>query len=704
MRAPLSVMALTALMAIGPIPLSMARAQTAPTEQKPAAPAATRYYAVTLVTAFAPIQDVSAAQKQFPGLRVYVSRGKIGKLDAYRLRVGFFTDPAAADALKKKAIGAYPYAWVTEIPASEYARVTGDSKRAQPPKPAAAPLAATPALPAPAPRAAAAPAPNNPEVDRIAAPLLSTGREALTRGDNAAAIAAFDQLLRLPPNKYTPDAQELAGLAHERNGEIETARAEYRAYLQLYPEGEGAERVRQRLAALTAVAPTPALRAPARKETNETTVYGGLSQYYYHGASKIETTTTTPTTVDQSTLSLTDQKALVSNLDLTYRTRSENFDNRIVFRDTSVNNFLPGQDDRNRVNAAYYEVKSRPHDYLLRLGRQPGYSGGVLGRFDGALAGYAVLPKWRVNAVAGKPVDDWSIDTSRHFYGLGLDMGTFVEHWGGSVYTIKQIADGVIDRQAVGGELRYFDPKKSVYTLLDYDTAFNALNIALLQANWTMQSGTAFNLLADHRKSPALQLTNALIGEPTTSISTMLQTRSYEELKQQALALTATSDLYLLGVTQPITTQWQIGGDVRMWRISSTTGTVNQPAIPATGDVYAYTLQAIGTGVFARRDISVFSYTLIDAPTYNGHSASVTNRSRFTDKWALDTAVRWYKQTDQQGVTLTRLTPTLRVTYQWGERIALEGEIGVEDSTVKSSTTEDVTRRNYWSLGYRWDF
>jgi hypothetical protein len=82
----------------------------------------------------------------------------------------------------------------------------------------------------------------------------------------------------------------------------------------------------------------------------------------------------------------------------------------------------------------------------------------------------------------------------------------------------------------------------------------------------------------------------------------------------------------------------------------------------------------------------------------------VTNRSRLTDKLTLDAALRWYRQHDQLGVTLTRLTPAVRLTYQWREHVALETEIGIEDTTTKSSATEDVQRRNYWSLGYRWDF
>jgi tetratricopeptide (TPR) repeat protein len=626
--------------------------------------------------------------------RLYIARRADGIRKRYLLNLGFFARRVDAETARKLLLSDYPSAAVVGVTREEESESAKTAIGAPP----------TPMSVTPFPAGSKANVATNPDADRDAAPLMSQAREELTRGENAAAIAVLDKLLRLPPNRFSQDAQEYIGLAHQRNGEIGPARKEYELYLRLYPDGEGADRVRQRLAALTTATAAAPLKAPTRKEETQTLVYGGLSQYYYHGASKIETATFTPTTVDRATLSQADQSSLVTNLDITHRTRTEDYDNRIVFRDTRFDNFLPGVSNDNRLNAAYYELKNRKHDYMLRLGRQPGYGGGVLGRFDGLSTGIAVSPKWHVNVVAGEPVDWWSIDSRRYFYGFSVDAGTFAEHWSSSLYTIKQMVDGVVDRQAVGTEIRYFDPRKSVYTLLDYDTAFKTINTALVQANWTVGTATVFNLLADHRKSPALQLTNALIGESTTSIDTLLQTRSYDELKQQARDLTATSDLYLLGVTHPLSTKWQVGGNVQQWRISATQGSATQPPTPDTGNVHMYTLQAIATGFFARRDITVASISLIDAPNYNGDSASITNRARITDKWTLDTALRWYRQQDNLGTRLDRITPTFRAGYQWSDRVTFEAEIGIENSTTQTATTDDVSRRRYWSLGYRWDF
>src|SRR5262249_45043962 len=71
--------------------------------------------------------------------------------------------------------------------------------------------------------------------------------------------------LRYPENRYSAEAQELLGLARQRNGQPDAARAEYEDYLRRYPRGEGHERVQQRLAGLvTASGESDArLRAPA---------------------------------------------------------------------------------------------------------------------------------------------------------------------------------------------------------------------------------------------------------------------------------------------------------------------------------------------------------------------------------------------------------------------------------------------------------
>ena len=80
--------------------------------------------------------------------------------------------------------------------------------------------------------------------------MLAQGKEALARQDYDSAIALLNRILNLPPNGASQEAQELIGQVREALGSNDRARAEYQLYLKLYPDGDGAARVRERLAAL----------------------------------------------------------------------------------------------------------------------------------------------------------------------------------------------------------------------------------------------------------------------------------------------------------------------------------------------------------------------------------------------------------------------------------------------------------------------
>lgn len=674
--------------------------------------AAKTYYAVTLSTSSVPV-STRKASAEFPNQVVYLARVTENGKELFFIRAGFFTSPAEAAVFRNKARSLYPDASITRVPETEYQAIPGAAKSAPAAKtttPAIAPKAPDAAIvtvpvapPLPNSTATPATATAGGNVEDRANTLMGQGRDALAKGNNIQAIRAFDQLLRLPPNRFSQDAQEFIGLAHERNGEIAAAKVEYTLYLKQYPQGEGADRVRQRLANLeTTKQSVPEMKEVRKKEEpSQRIVYGSLSQYYYHGASQIETTTTG--TAEKATLSLTDQSALVTNLDLGERFRSQQYDNRVVFRDTHTKNFLPNQEDRNRVNAAYFEIKDRQADYTVRTGRQPGNSGGVLGRFDGVLFGYGLAPQWRLNAVAGTPVEI-GMASKKKFSGLNVDMGTFAEHWGGSAYVIHQTVDGVPDRQAVGGEVRYFDPKLSFYSLFDYDTLFHELNTFLFQTNWQSASSTTYNLLLDRRMSPTLQTSNALIGQPLPTVEELRKTMSEEQIRRQAKALTPITDLFMIGATHPFNGKWQLGGDIRLSRTSSTEGAGAQPATENSGSTITYSLQAIGTGILLPRDIAVFNFSHINSKTFNGQSFGVSNRSILRDKWTLEPSLRYYQQEDNLKTKLTRVSPTIKLGYKWKESVTLEVEAGMEKTETRSSTQVEDSTRTFYSLGYRWDF
>ena len=579
-----------------------------------------------------------------------------------------------------------------------------------PPAPIAAirPTVAAPApIPAPPPPAVTAPLPpptSTAEVEARAAELMADASAALNSGHNAIATERLNQLLMLPPNRQSQQAQELVGLARERAGETTKARAEYELYLRLFSDGEGAARVRARLAALGSPAAPPAPRpdrAPVRAVT------GTLSQYYYGGRTKVDTVFNTPTTPDRSSFTSTDQSSLVTNLDLTLRSRSESSDTRFVLRDTNSWSFLDTTPSYNRLNAAYYDYRGLQNSFAARVGRQTGLSGGLPGRFDGAIAGLGIAQKWRVNAAAGAPVEYPAIDSKRRFWAANLEFENLGDAWSGNFFYVDQSVDGVFDRRAVGNETRYFRDGASLFSLLDYDTSYGEWNITMLQGTWQTEGRTTLNLLYDRRKAPLLTTTNAIIGQPTTSISTLLQSLTLEQVRQQAVDVTATATQALIGFTTPLSTKWQAGADARLTNVGPLPAVVVNgipiPAQPATGNIYSYGIQAIGTNLYSSRDTNVFSATYVNAPTQDGYQLAYNNLSLVAARWTVEPSLRYYTQKDAQDVKLDRWTPGLRLTYRVRDNVALESEFTWEKTRTVGPASRDDVNRGFFYIGYRWD-
>lgn len=662
----------------------------------PAQPSAPARYLVRLAS-FRSVEEMRGASPvpaEFSQYQVQVSQARRNGRTEYDLLLGYFPTETAAKNAQARLKGRFPRAEVVDLGAAPETAVAA----APPPKPAAKPAA-------PLPPVAAAPAIASADVEAKAAALAGEARQALEAGKPDDAIGKLNALLRLPPNSQSRDAQELAGIARERAGEADKARAEYELYLKLYPEGEGAARVRGRLAAL-GTAPERAAAAP-RARPPLSLLTGTVSQYYYGGRTKVESVFNTPTTPDTSSFTATDLSSLVTNIDLNYRYRNESSDMRFVFRDTDTHTFLEGQHSVNRLNAAYFDYRGLQNPWSLRLGRQNGLSSGLPQRFDGVLAGYGFAPKWRLSASAGAPVEYPEIDTRRQFGGLSLEFENLRDAWSGDVYAIQQSADGLLDRQAVGTEIRYFDARTTLFSQLEYDTSFEEWNVGMLQATWQSEGGTTLNFLVDKRRAPALSTTNAIFGQPTTSLAELNRFLTEAQLRQLAADVTATATQALLGFTTPVSKKWQVGADVRLTNVGPLPEVVVNgivfPATPATGDIYAYDAQLIGTNLYSTRDTTVFSASWYDAPTYTGYLASVTNLSGIGARWTVEPALRYYSQTDQQQVTLERWLPTLRLTFMARENVALEAEFSWEATVTTGPASRDETTRGFFYLGYRWN-
>jgi tetratricopeptide (TPR) repeat protein len=535
--------------------------------------------------------------------------------------------------------------------------------------------------------------------------LMKQAQEALAKQDNDTAVSSLNKLLSLPPNDYTEGAQEWVGVARERAGQYDKAKTEYDLYLNLYPQGEGVLRVVQRLAGLSGKASGPGIvEATERKREARWTTFGSVSAHYYFGKSKIDSTTTFNQASDTQSTTITDQSMLIGTEDVSARYTSDELDGRMVFRGNETKNFLSGQPSQTRISSLYGEIKGRKQDFMLRAGRQSSNGGGVLGRFDGIAASYGDAAYLRTNAVAGR-ISDYSDSKAPSFFGAGVDSGNY------SLYGINQTAEGVLDRRAIGAEWRYYEDKTSAYALLDYDVNFKALNAAQLMGN-VNAFDASINFMVDHRKTPSLSIRNALYGANTSSIAVLQQAMSANALRDLALARTATSNMGQVGITKPLSSKWQVGGDLRVTNITGTDAsgtTLISPAgylaaNPGRGAEKSISAQLIGAGLMKAGDIWTFSATVNTGSTVKGNTFYMYNHTDVRGGWGLDSSLQLYKQTDQYNAVTTRVSPMVRGTYRLADRLTFDADCGLEITNNEGAQVTTKTTRIFGSAGLRWDF
>lgn len=389
-----------------------------------------------------------------------------------------------------------------------------------------------------------------------------------------------------------------------------------------------------------------------------------------------------------------DQSTLINVLNVNARMRDRRYDNRAVLS-ADYNYDRLTHDDDSRVASAYGEIKDRELGYTARLGRQPGVSGGLFS--------YSVSPTVGVNVVAGTPVDKVAPKSDRTFYGASVDLGRVGGGLSANLYYLHQDIDGLTDREAIGTEVRYFQNGASVFGLLDYDTSYRELNIFLVQGNWTSAAGAVYNLLLDYHKSPPLQTSNALIGETAGSIEELLATQSGDQIRGFARDKTATSKVAAAGVLHPLSTRWQAGADFTITNVSATPATGAQPASDSTGNVYTYAGKLIGTGLFAASDVGVAGVAHTTGDAYDANSIALSHRTPL-GRLRLDLALRYYTQDNSTGTSLKRLTPGVKLDYQWRRNFAFEFEYGQERTTTRGLSADETSVRDFFLLGYRWDF
>lgn len=665
-----------------------------------AASAKEESYAVTLISTPKAI-DISKIPRleAFNIYTLYIITHKKGSETWYDLRMGFYSDKASANKVSKSLRRIFKDAHTSKVSAKEHRlsttlKVKWSKAEVKSAARARKRILVKKAVPKGEERLAPAPG-----VERQAKALMSKAGVAVTAGKHKSAIALYKKVLGLKGHKYLKPAQELMGFARERGGEFSKAKAEYLTYLILYPKGKDAERVRQRLSALETARAKPRKKLrKAKKKKNTTRIYGSFSQFYHRDDSY---TDLGGNVINRSSLS--------NDFDLTIRRKTANMEYSSVIVIGYEQDFLNnGEDNRTHLSRAYFDVLDRKKQLSFRLGRQSKSTGGVLGRFDGLHFSYQAASHIKLNMVTGFPVNSAIFKkflTNKYFYGVSVDLGTFFDYWDYNLFIIKQKADQMSDREAVGMETRYFHRDRSLFMLIDFDTSYNVLNTWLISGNIKLSKISTLNTSLDMRRSPILTTSNALQGQLVSSLKDLKLSYTEEQIRSLALDRTAKSFSLLIGLTREISKKLQISGDFTISELTGTPASGGVEAMPSTGYDYFLSTQLVGSGIIKTGDTAILGLRYSDTASSKRMTADINTRYPISRKWRVNPRLRInYSWQLNNSANRIDIRPSFRSDYYLKKKVKLEFDAGVEWGNEITSGMDNDTRNYFLTFGYRKNF
>lgn len=550
---------------------------------------------------------------------------------------------------------------------------------------------------------------------QAAAAAMDEGRAALRKNNYDGAIAKFGAVLRLPETDKSAEAQELLALARQRNKQMADARAEYEDYLRRYPSGDGAERVRQRLAGLvTASGDTgqKELKAPrsGRDDGTQTwTLSGSASQFYIRDDSfrTLRDPSIAPTVNDDIEKHQTHQNELLTSLDAIATWSGNGVKSKLRFSGTEEHKFESGEGEIVGVAALFLDTAIRDWGVQGRFGRQTRNSGGVLGRFDGALLSFETAQPFRINAVAGAPVlrrRDAPFEDDKLFYGASVDFGPF-DGFDFSIFAIEQRDRDVLDRQAVGAELRYIDPTKSAFATVDYDVHYQDVNAAILNGSWTLADKSTLHAAFDYRKSPYLSTWTALQGQVYPTLYEMLKTKTLAEIEDLAIDRTASFTTVSAGFSRPINDTFQVSLDATVTNYGGTPASGGVAETEGTGNEYFYAAQVIGNSVITQDDLVIAGLRFADLSKSDYYVMDLSVRYPLMEQLKINPRLMLgYRTGDTTDLVEYTVLPAVLFNYYFTRDLSLELEVGAKWTSATENNIKETSTDLFFTVGYRYDF
>jgi hypothetical protein len=594
---------------------------------------------------------------------------------------------------------------------------------------------------------------DGPIAPKDAAEALKEGKKFLSSGDYSRSTAYFTKAVTTGSGATKQEAQEMLGLSRERAGQMAFARAEYETYLKQYPGGANAARVKERLDGILATLEDAANKQFALRQSqrlaNEPVVnkdgkgdavatpfvsskggnglqvtgqglktnlretptdpkawvwdkHGSLAQNYYRDDNYVASV---PGGGPLNLHRIYQNEALASG---DVYLRGENEDYAFEANVSAYNEKGFGeQRDVNATNlsSVYVDARSKIRNFGARVGRQSKSTGGVFGRFDGAVLSWEPIKDYKLQVVGGSPVYS-SIARpfvdSRYFYGASLDYTLPSKEWAGGFYAIEQDIESIVDRRALGAELRYLGKKLTVYSAADYDIFYNQLNNAYVSSTWNPAEGTSLYATADFRRVPFLLTSNALIGQNFSKLTTLVDAFGEDTAAAWASDRTAYSETLTIGGSRQILPDWQLALDATIAKYSGTPESGGVAETPDPGIEYYLGAQMTGISIFKENDSLSLGVRYSGNKSSNVYMGDVTLRYPVNDKLRIGPRLR-VSYTDNKSPTLL-VMPSLNARYRFSKQWSFETELGARWQEKIDPTNPSTTVDILASAGYRFEF
>ena len=563
---------------------------------------------------------------------------------------------------------------------------------------------------------------------RAVAGWMDESRAALRRNNLGATIQILAKILKYPENQYSAEAQELLGVARQKNGQLAEARAEYEEYIRRYPNGEESERVRQRLAGIVTAngEPNAPLRTPngqpvgmpptdrfAPPRETTWTLVGSASAFYIRDDSfnSVRDPSVAPDPNADPDSHRVHQNEILTSLDATAAWNNDQTKGRIRFSGSEEHLFDPSSRDLAGVAALFVDTTIKDWNLRSVIGRQALNTDGVLGRFDGALLSWQPLSMLRLDVVGGSPAlsrFDLPFKDEKYFYGAGVGLGPFLGGLETTLYAIEQRDRWLVDREAVGSDVRYYDQDKFAFGNVDYDVHFQRLNAAIFSGSWILPDKSTIYGGADYRRTPYLSTWNALLNQPFATLYDMLKAQSNEPLRQLALDQTPIYKSAMLGFSHPLTDKLQVSADATVVNLTQPISPIvvdpSLAALPAGND-YFYSTQLIANNLVRDGDMYIAALRYSQLATSNRFVIDFNTRFPLTNDWRISPRLRLgYARGRGNDLTEYTVLPSILADYYWTKELSFEAEVGVQWTSttqlgIRSRDTEVMA-----TIGVRYDF